>query len=118
MKEVIREGNAIYFVMEYMDANLYECMLSRPSCFSEEQIRSIMYQIFLGLAHLHRHSLFHRDIKPENILVKGNEVKIGDFGLVREMDSRPPYTEYISTRWYRAPEILLRSKHYSAAVDV
>lgn len=57
------------------------------------------YQIFLGLAHLHRHSLFHRDIKPENILVKGNEVKIGDFGLVREMDSRPPYTEYISTRW-------------------
>lgn len=42
MKEVIREGNAIYFVMEYMDANLYECMLSRPSRFSEEQIRSVM----------------------------------------------------------------------------
>ena len=42
MKEVIREGNAIYFVMEYMDANLFECMLSRPSCFSEEQIRNIM----------------------------------------------------------------------------
>lgn len=57
------------------------------------------YQIFLGLAYLHRHSLFHRDIKPENILVKGSEVKIGDFGLVREMDSRPPYTDYISTRW-------------------
>lgn len=60
------------------------------------------YQIFLGMAYLHKHGLFHRDIKPENILINGSTVKIGDFGLVREMDSRPPYTEYISTRWLLA----------------
>lgn len=53
-----------------------------------------------GIAYLHSHNLFHRDIKPENILVKGDCVKLADFGLVKEMDSRPPYTEYISTRWF------------------
>ena len=62
--------------------------------------------------------MFHRDIKPENLLVKGDCVKIGDFGLARETNGRPPFTEYISTRWYRAPEILLRSKRYNSAVDI
>lgn len=45
-------------------------------------------------------------------------VKIADFGLARSLDSKPPYTEYVSTRWYRAPEILLRSRDYSAPVDI
>ncbi|CAF1489671.1 unnamed protein product [Adineta steineri] len=51
---------------------------------------------------------FHRDLKPENILCKGVElIKLADFGLARELRSRPPYTDYVSTRWYRAPEVLL-----------
>jgi MAK-like kinase len=62
---------------------------------------------------------FHRDLKPENLLCNGCElVKIADFGLAREIRSRPPYTDYVSTRWYRAPEILLRSTSYTAAVDI
>ena len=48
-------------------------------------------------------------MKPENLLESNNTVKIADFGLAREIRSRPPYTEYVSTRWYRAPEILLHS---------
>ena len=86
------------------------------------------YQLFQGLAYLHKNNIFHRDIKPENLLVKGDSIKIADFGLARETNSKPPYTEYVSTRWYsciccmrnryRAPEILLRSKRYNAAVDV
>lgn len=60
-----------------------------------------------GLAFMHRHGYFHRDLKPENLLCCGPElVKIGDFGLARETRSRPPYTDYVSTRWYRAPEVL------------
>ena len=58
-------------------------------------------------------------MKPENLLCNGPElVKIADFGLAREIRSRPPYTDYVSTRWYRGPEILLRSTSYTAAIDV
>jgi len=52
--------------------------------------------------------IYIRDLKPENLLVAGETVKICDFGLAREVRSRPPYTDYVATRWYRAPEILLK----------
>ena len=77
-----------------------------------------MYQSLAGLAHMHKHGFFHRDLKPENLLWNGDIVKLGDFGLAREINSLPPFTDYISTRWYRAPEILLRSTNYSSAVDI
>lgn len=68
---------------------------------------------------MHKHGFFHRDLKPDNLLVQNNSiVKISDFGLVREIKSLPPYTEYISTRWYRAPECVLRSRGYNYPVDV
>ena len=68
---------------------------------------------------MHKHGYFHRDMKPENLLVNGpDHVKIADFGLAREIRSRPPYTDYVSTRWYRAPEVLLRSTTYSAPIDI
>lgn len=58
-------------------------------------------------------------MKPENILLtKDNKVKIADFGLAREIRSSPPYTDYVSTRWYRSPEILLKSHNYNSPVDV
>ena len=57
-------------------------------------------------------------MKPENILFHNNNIKICDFGLAREIRSRPPYTDYVSTRWYRAPEILLKSTNYSSPVDI
>ena len=61
----------------------------------------------LALTHMHKHGFFHRDMKPENLLINDGNVKICDFGLAREIRSRPPFTDYVSTRWYRAPEILL-----------
>ena len=54
----------------------------------------------------------------ENLLVSKDVVKIADFGLAREVRSKPPYTEYVSTRWYRAPEVLLRAQQYSAPIDM
>ena len=80
-------------------------MKGRTQPFPENQIKSIMLQTMLGLAYMHKHGFFHRDLKPENLLVKGDAVKIADFGLAREIRSRPPFTDYVSTRWYRAPEI-------------
>lgn len=86
---------------------------------NEAIICKIMLQILQGLHFIHKHGFFHRDIKPENLLCNGPElIKIADFGLAREIRSRPPYTDYVSTRWYRAPEVLLRSTKYSSPVDV
>ncbi|XP_026230357.1 serine/threonine-protein kinase MAK-like isoform X2 [Anabas testudineus] len=87
--------------------------------FSENEIRNILFQVLSGLAFVHRHGYFHRDMKPENLLCMGPElVKIADFGLAREIRSQPPYTDYVSTRWYRAPEVLLKSNSYSSPIDI
>ena len=94
LKEVIRENDELFFVFEYMEANLYELMKKRDRHFPESKIRNIMYQIYQGLAFVHKHGFFHRDVKPENMLVKGDVVKVADFGLAREIRSRPPFTDY------------------------
>ncbi|CAG5122695.1 unnamed protein product, partial [Candidula unifasciata] len=62
--------------------------------------------------------IFHRDVKPENILIKDDLLKLADFGSCRSLSSRQPYTEYISTRWYRAPECLLTDGHYNYKMDI
>ena len=83
-----------------------------------------MYQTLQGLAYMHAHNLFHRDLKPENLLCEGNSddpaptIKIADFGLAKEINAKPPFTDYVSTRWYRAPEILLRAPDYNAPIDI
>lgn len=120
LKEVIRENDHLYFVFEYMKENLYQLMKDRENkMFSENEIRNILFQVLTGLAFVHKHGFFHRDMKPENLLCMGPElVKIADFGLAREIRSRPPYTDYVSTRWYRAPEVLLRSSTYSSPIDM
>ncbi|XP_071500666.1 LOW QUALITY PROTEIN: serine/threonine-protein kinase MAK-like [Diadema antillarum] len=119
LKEVIREENILYFVFEYMQENLYELMKGRDRLLPEPVIRNIVYQILQGLAYIHKNGFFHRDMKPENLLCSGPElIKIADFGLARETRSRPPYTDYVSTRWYRAPEVLLRSTNYSSPIDM
>lgn len=87
-------------------------------CLTHERIVSIMKQIFLGLSHMNRAGFFHRDIKPENILVDGDIVKVADFGLAREIRSQPPFTYYVSTRWYRAPEVILHSSYYGPPIDM
>ncbi|KAG5364948.1 Meiosis induction protein kinase IME2/SME1 [Yarrowia sp. E02] len=120
--------------MEVMEMNLYNLMKAQEKVpFQPHAVRSMLWQIINGIDHIHRHQFFHRDIKPENILVSrylpyhnensstphsGFRIKIADFGLSRHIDDRDPYTAYVSTRWYRSPEILLRCEYYSAPVDI
>jgi len=91
--------------------------------FTEPLVKNVMFQLLYGLAHMHKHGFMHRDLKPENLLTTGHPdtgdlcVKLADFGLARELRARPPYTEYVSTRWYRAPEVLLRFTSYSSPID-
>ncbi|KAK4746443.1 hypothetical protein SAY87_012755 [Trapa incisa] len=118
LKEVIRENDILYFIFEYMDCNLYQLIKDRERFFSEAEIRNWCFQVFQALAYMHQRGYFHRDLKPENLLVSKEVIKIADFGLAREVNSKPPYTEYVSTRWYRAPEILLQSYQYNFKVDM
>ena len=133
----------LYFVFECMEGNLYQLTKSRRGRpLANGLIVSIFYQMILGLHHVHSSGFFHRDMKPENLLITTTGladypasslfalpdaptekdvmciVKLADFGLARETESKPPYTEYVSTRWYRAPEVLLRSRDYSGPVDM
>lgn len=120
LKEVIRENNHLFLVFEHMEENLYQLMRRQLVPFAEKTIRDIVLQILNGLAYIHKHGFFHRDIKPENLLCRNGpeSIKIADFGLTREILSEPPFTDYVSTRWYRAPELLLHSTNYSPAVDI
>jgi len=119
VKEMIRVEDILYLVFEFLEKNLYELMKNRQGRkLSEPQIRNIMYQIFKGIEHMHKYGFFHRDLKPENLLISGDKVKIADFGLAREIRSVPPYTDYVSTRWYRAPECALKSTNYNSPVDI
>lgn len=119
LREVIRENDTLYFVFEYMRGNLYQLIRDAERPFPEPAVRNVAYQVLQGLAHMHRLGFFHRDLKPENLLCCGPElVKIADLGLAREVRSRPPYTDYVSTRWYRAPEVLLHDTRYGAPIDL
>jgi len=119
LKEVIRENDTLYMVFEFMTNNLYELMKEKNKPFPEIQVRNITFQMLQGLQYMHKNGFFHRDMKPENVLCNGaDDIKIADFGLAREIRSRPPFTDYVSTRWYRAPEVLLRSTRYNSPVDL
>ncbi|KAJ1968506.1 hypothetical protein IWQ62_001205 [Dispira parvispora] len=119
LKEAFRHDYRFYLVFEKMDQNLLQLIGNRKGRpFGEDTIRSISRQILAGVAYIHDCGYFHRDLKPENILLRGLQVKIADFGLVQKLDDTRPLTNYISTRWYRAPEILLECNRYSYSIDV
>lgn len=78
-----------------------------------------MYQLLRGLKYVHSAKVLHRDLKPSNLLLNANcDLKIGDFGLARTTSETDFMTEYVVTRWYRAPELLLNCSEYTAAIDV
>ncbi|KAJ8632631.1 hypothetical protein MRB53_025967 [Persea americana] len=78
-----------------------------------------LYQLLRGLKYVHSANVLHRDLKPSNLLLNANcDLKIGDFGLARTTSETDFMTEYVVTRWYRAPELLLNCSEYTAAIDI
>uniref|UniRef100_A0A8C6ZB70 mitogen-activated protein kinase n=1 Tax=Nothoprocta perdicaria TaxID=30464 RepID=A0A8C6ZB70_NOTPE len=120
LHEVIfdKKAGSLSLICELMDMNIYELIRGRKKPLPEKKIISYMYQLCKSLDHIHRNGIFHRDVKPENILIKQSTLKLGDFGSCRSIYSKQPYTEYISTRWYRAPECLLTDGYYSYKMDM
>ena len=113
----------IYIVFELMETDL-ATTIKGPSVLTEWHIQLFMCQIMRGLDYLHSFGIVHRDLKPRNILVNSKyELKIADFGLARlytkEDESKiAAMTEYVTTRWYRAPEVLVGWCKYSSAIDM
>lgn len=105
-------------VFELMDMNLYDSINGKQTYLPEAKVKNQMYNILKGIDHIHRNGIFHRDIKPENILLLDDQIKIADFGSWRGLYSKQPFTEYISTRWYRAPEWLLTDGYYGYKMDL
>ena len=110
-------GN-LALVFELMEMNLYEAIKDRKKYLSERKAKNWIYQTLKALDFMHRNGIFHRDIKPENILLCGEQVKLADLGSCKGMYSKPPFTEYISTRWYRSPECLLTDGYYNYKMDI
>ncbi|KAF6150533.1 hypothetical protein GIB67_030334 [Kingdonia uniflora] len=113
-----REFCDVYIVTELMDTDLHQIIRSNQEL-SEEHCQYFLYQILRGLKYIHSANVIHRDLKPSNLLLNANcDLKICDFGLARPTAENDFMTEYVVTRWYRAPELLLNSMDYTAAIDM
>lgn len=126
--EIVNEDPyaGLYCYQELVDYDLARVIHSNV-LFSEFHIKHFIYQILCGLKYIHSADVIHRDLKPGNILCTiTGEIKICDFGLARGIS--PTFslsggvtnhiTNYVATRWYRAPELILSHKKYSKAVDM
>ncbi|XP_042001987.1 mitogen-activated protein kinase homolog MMK2-like [Salvia splendens] len=123
IKDIIRPPqkesfNDVYIVYELMDTDLHHIIQSNQTL-TLDHCRYFLYQILRGLKYVHSANVLHRDLKPSNLLLNANcDLKIGDFGLARTTSETDFMTEYVVTRWYRAPELLLNCSEYTAAIDI
>lgn len=120
----VKPYDGLYCFQELADLDLARVLYSNVQL-SEFHIQNFMYQVLCGLKYIHSADVIHRDLKPGNILVTTQgTLKICDFGLARGINPKffknrsATITNYVATRWYRAPELILSTKNYSKAVDV
>ncbi|ESU37685.1 Cyclin-dependent protein kinase, CMGC RCK [Giardia duodenalis] len=115
-----------HLIFEYAGGGTLLNFLRSSGPLKEHMLRNIAFRILQGLYHIHTNSVIHRDLKLENILLTSETgdangdivgVKIADFGLSRAQGSRQN-TDYVSTRWYRAPELLLHYSGYGPPIDI
>lgn len=129
LQEIILEDKCIYMIFEFYEYDLLQIIhyhLHQPTAKQKIPdciVRGILYQLLQGVAYLHENWVMHRDLKPANIMItREGRVKIGDLGLARMFYNplQPLYTgdKVVVTIWYRAPELLLGSKHYGPAIDL
>ena len=117
----------IYLVTDLMDTDLHQVISSKQEL-TDDHVQYFLYQLLAGVTHLHAANVVHRDLKPSNVLVNRNcDLKICDFGLSRacsgplarlDEDNSEPLTMYVTTRWYRAPELLCFNSGYGMPVDM
>lgn len=114
-----RSFKDVYLVYELMDTDLHQIIKSSQAL-TNDHCQYFLFQLLRGLKYLHSANILHRDLKPGNLLINANcDLKICDFGLARTSKSKGQFmTEYVVTRWYRAPELLLCCDNYGTSIDV
>lgn len=121
--ENLYDMDHIYIIFEVMEADLSRIIRSNQ-ILTDIHHQYFIAQLFSALIFLHEQGVIHRDLKPKNLLVNSNcLLKVADFGLAkcyngRKFKTTAPMTDYVTTRWYRAPEILGAWQHYSSAIDM
>ncbi|XP_050006262.1 cyclin-dependent kinase-like 2 [Alexandromys fortis] len=118
--EVCKKKKRWYLVFEFVDHTILDDLKVFPNGLDYQVVQKYLFQIINGIGFCHSHNIIHRDIKPENILVsQSGVVKLCDFGFARTLAAPGEvYTDYVATRWYRAPELLVGDVKYGKAVDV
>ncbi|XP_049753326.1 cyclin-dependent kinase-like 1 isoform X3 [Elephas maximus indicus] len=118
--EVFRRKRKLHLVFEYCDHTVLHELDRYQRGVPEQLVRSITWQILQAVNFCHKHKCIHRDIKPENILItKRSVIKLCDFGFARLLTGPSDYyTDYVATRWYRSPELLVGDTQYGSPVDV
>uniref|UniRef100_A0A674DQM4 Cyclin dependent kinase like 5 n=1 Tax=Salmo trutta TaxID=8032 RepID=A0A674DQM4_SALTR len=120
LKEAFRRRGKLYLVFEYVEKNMLELLEELPNGVPSDKVRNYIYQLIKAIHWCHKNDIVHRDIKPENLLISSDDVlKLCDFGFARNLSegNDANYTEYVATRWYRSPELLLGAP-YGKAVDM
>ncbi|CAG9812581.1 unnamed protein product [Phaedon cochleariae] len=120
MIEVFRHRKRFYLVFEYLEGTVLDELDKMPGGLGEERTRERIFQVARGISYCHTNQIIHRDVKPENVLVSSlGVVKLCDFGFARMVSSAGEVcTEYVATRWYRAPELLVGEPNYGQPIDV
>jgi len=129
----VKQIKELYIVTELMESDLQQ-IIHTTQPLTNDHVSYFMYQLLGVMRHMHSAGIVHRDLKPNNILInKDCDVKLCDFGLARggveDLKQEPPpgtqpppkridLTEYVTMRYYRAPELLLVSNFYSTAIDI
>nr|CAD7256392.1 unnamed protein product [Timema shepardi] len=117
--EVFRRKRKLHLVFEFCDHTVLSELEKFPQGCPDLLTKQITWQTLQGVAYCHQHNCIHRDVKPENILLTAHGVvKLCDFGFARMLSPGENYTDYVATRWYRAPELLVGDTLYGPPVDV
>ena len=119
-KQAFKQKGNLYLVFEFIDKNLLELLEQSPTGLSPQLIKNLIFQLCKAVKYLHDQNIIHRDVKPENLLIDNKmNLKLCDFGFARKIlnNKNENLTDYVATRWYRSPELLITGGIYGPEVD-